>query len=409
MRLLCPVVVLTLAAALLAAGQETGAPSAADFDTQIARLTPKASNEDRLQVAMWFRSNFASEHAKRAVPALEQLIRKDPDAKVREEAVISLSQIARRRKQPCPLALVEATRDREEQVRWHAVAMAGLFKKDFEPGAVDVLVQGTRDEPYDIRSACLFLLAHAGGKDAKALAAIDAAKKDKEFDVRHSAHCARFHATGDLTEFLAYIIRVREEPDAVLNRLPAESEAAKVQQCQRNLFLIGSALSVARWAEARPEDLAAALLKFLSDKSPATRRGAADLIGASARRIEKPVFDPTTGPLVGQDPLQSLLPYIDPEGVLPKERAADGPAPRKVFLTPDAAEPEPKKVSLSSPPPPHPSNVAVRLRELKVEDRLKELRGKDPDETVRKAAARALERLAEVAERIPVRPREVKP
>jgi len=380
-------------------------PSAADFDSQLARLTPTASKEDRLAVAKYCLRHFPSEHAKRAVPALERMIRKDPDAEVRLEAVQALTQFAYRHKRPCPLALVEAMRDTDEQTRGWALVGAGMFKDRFDTGAPEALIAGAADDRPEVREACLCLLPRAAPKDPKAVAAIDKATMDKEFAVRHTAHTARFRATGNLPEFLAYIIRVREEPDTVLNPLPAGSEAANVQQCQRNLFLMGGAYKVTEWAEERPDDLARALLKFLADKSPATRRGAADLIGASARRLEKVERDPWAEPST-INWFQTLLPYSESDIKLPPLRPTISGVAVPQYVRPDAT-PDGKKAA--SPPSPQPSKAADYFRELNVEARLIELRDRDPDETVRKAAKRALERLAEVPERIPVRPREVKP
>jgi HEAT repeat protein len=398
-------VLFTLGVLALSASAQDG-PSAADFDAQLARLTPTATKEERLAVAKYCLRHFPSKHAERAVPALERLIRKDPEAEVRLEAVHALTQFAYRHKRPCPLALVEAMRDPDEQTRGWALVGAGMFKDQFEPGATKALIAGAEDDRPSVRDACLCLLPRAAPKDPKALAAIDKAKSDKEFAFRHTAYSARFHATGDLPEFLAYIIRVREEPDAVLNPLPAESVAANIQQCQRNLFLMGGAYKVAEWAEERPDDLAKALLKSLADKSPATRRGAADLIGASARRLEKTEPDPWSG-APGANWLYTLLPYTESDFKLPQPPSATRPGLIPEYVRPGAPKPEPKKIG--PPPPPQPTKVAARYRELKVEARLIELRDKDPDESVRKAAKRALERLAEVAEMIPVRPREVKP
>jgi HEAT repeat protein len=337
-----------------APGQE---PSRADFDAQIARLTPTASRDDRLRVAEWLTSNARSKHAPLGMPALEKLVRKDPDAEVRAKSVAALLLIANAHEKPCPLALVEALRDPHEDVRVNAAV--GLFKQ-FEPGAVAVLLDGTGDKIPDVRSDCVMLLATVAPKDPKALAAIERAKADSNSNVRHSAHCARFKATDDLPEFLAYFIRLREDSASIKDRHPPGSEEEKHEQARFNLYQIGSAVRLVEWSNQRPAELATALVKLLDDKSAIMRRGAASLVGATAKKVE---LDPM--PLWKNIP-EALRPVIDPTVGAKKEG------------------------------PPEPSPAALKLRELKVEDKLRELRDKDPDESVRIAAIIALKRLDEV-------------
>lgn len=369
-----------LLAALPVATQEE--PTAADFAAQVARLTPTASREDRLQVVQWVRARDTSKHSLVAVPALEKLVRLDPDAKVREEAVVALAHVARHHKRPCPLALVEAIRDKEDLVRWNAGVYVALFKTDVEPGAVGVLVEGSRDDRAEVREHCVIHLGIAGGRDPKALAAIDRAKADPNSAVRYAAHGARFTASGDLGEYLAYLVRLREDPAGFQDKYPAGSEAAKLEQTRSNLFQLGAAVRLGEWAEGRPDELAAGLLKLLDDKSALMRRGGAGVIGATARRVEqvKP-FDPVRPTESGPSPFETLLPSLDPEF-----------RPR-----------EPTKQ-----PPPGPSRVAVKLLAQKVEARLRALRDKDPDESVRAAAKAALDRLAELPEVLTIPPREVR-
>src|SRR5262249_40194313 len=93
-------------------------PSAADFDAQIARLTPRATRDERLAVAKWLLVNFPSKHAPRAIPALEVLVRKDPEPAVRRAAVVALVQIVNRHDVPCTLGLIVALREPIDEVLW---------------------------------------------------------------------------------------------------------------------------------------------------------------------------------------------------------------------------------------------------------------------------------------------------
>src|SRR5262245_26696382 len=104
-------------------------PSVGDFDTQTAKLTPRATKDERLAVAKWLLSTFSSKYSPRAIPALEELICKDPESEVRRTAVAALVQIVNRHDVPCPLGLIVALRDPVDEVRWEASVLGGPFKK----------------------------------------------------------------------------------------------------------------------------------------------------------------------------------------------------------------------------------------------------------------------------------------
>jgi hypothetical protein len=296
------------------------AQSAADFDAQLAKLTPQASKADRVAVAKWLRANYRSADAPKAIPALERLIQTDPEAEVRREAAAALLMTVHRHDVECPIGLIQALRDPVDEVRWEAAVLARPFKRKMAPGALDALIAAAKDERADVRTTCLLLLANAAGKDPNARLVIERAKQEKSFDIQHTAHCAWFIATDDLAEFLTYMIRVREEPESVLKPLPEGSEEAKAQMCMRNLFVLGSAMRIIEWTEDRPDELAAALVTLLDHKSPAMRRGAADLVGASARKVDIKRADPANGFDSFKAPFESLLPVVDPEGKPAKEK-----------------------------------------------------------------------------------------
>jgi HEAT repeat protein len=290
---------------------------------------------------------------------LGRCIREDPDAGIRADAVGTLARIAEGRREPCPLVIIEAMLDKDEQVSQTAGAQAGRFKT-FAPGTVDVLLRCAGSDDPRLRGECLGHLARAGGKNKKALEVIEKATRDKSFGVRHNARVAMFQATDDLGEFLAYLICLQEDPDGVLGPVDADSEAGKRERTTRDLASLGAAMLVVEWSDRRPDDLAPALLKLLAAPSPTMRRGAARLIGASAVKVD----------LADHDWDKLLV----------------GP-------------PEPPKAQK----PPQRSNAAVRFEKLKAEDRLRELRDGDPDHTVRAAAHMALERFATVREKGPAR------
>jgi hypothetical protein len=180
-----------------------------------------------------------------------------------------------------------------------------------------------------------------------------------------------FRANDRLDEFLAYIIRVREDPDAVLSPAPENREIREREKAMKNLFVLGSAMRVIEWSERRADELAPALLKLLGDKSPVMRRGAANLIGAAVVKVD--LSDPARRP---DDWLARIVSGVGPDN-MPRPPKKDAPAEGRAQK----------------------SKVAVRLEKLNVEARLRELRDKDPDRGVRDAARHALERLAGVQEK----------
>ncbi len=355
-------------------------PTVAEFQAHLTTLTAKSTANERLAVAIWLRQQATSKHAAVAIPTLEKLIHKDPDAKVRRESVAALMSLVNSHNVDCPVGLMVALRDPVDDVRWQATVLVGPYKKRLAPGALDALIAACGDERIDVRSNCLLLLGHAAGKEAKARATIDKAKSDQSFEVRHSAHIAWFTATGDLAEHLAYIIRVREEPDMVLKPVPTDAEKAKADRTMRNLCAIGGAIRVAEWSNDQPDELAKALLKLLDDKSAAIRRGAADLIGASARKVELKHSDPLADFQAGKSAFESFGKLIDPNYKPPKGQSKT-PLPSKAF---------------------------TRLLEHKAPARLRYVSTMDPDATVRAAARLALKRLAELPEPLSIPPREVK-
>jgi hypothetical protein len=345
-------------------------PSEAAVQEQVRRLDRKKGKAERIDALKWLNGNSRTKHAGLAIPALEQCIHDDPAMEVRREAVLDLALIAKNRKSPCPVAVIEAMLDREEEVRWQASACAGLFKT-FDRGSVDVLLRCSRSEDASLRSDSLILLVRAAGKDKRVVQAIEKAKQDKTFQVRHTAHCALFLANDRMEDFLRYIIHAREEPDAVLSPAPQDAEARKREQAMRNLFLLGSAMRMIEWSDERADELASVLVKLLADKSPVMRRGAANLVGAVVVKTD------LAAPGMPDDSwVFKILPYIEQDDLYKKMKGGEGE----------------KK-------PPEKSKVAIQLEKLKVVELLRRVRDDDPDRSVREAARTALERLARVQEK----------
>jgi hypothetical protein len=304
------------------------------------------------------------------IPILVSADEPPSDVEARRKVLRDLTTAARQLDKPCPLAVVEAMLDKEDFVRWEASNCAHLFKT-FEPGCAEVLLRGADADNPNVRDFCLLLLARVAPKDNKALAAMQKAKKDPDFDVRHTAHCALFIATDKFDDFVHYLMRVREDPDSLFEPQKEGSEEWKLQRMRRNLILLGSWTKWVEWSDQRPVELAEVLLKLSDDPAPAMRRGAANLIGAVAVKVKLPESEPTK-PGFGTD--SQLFSLIDPES------AKSGEKPKE---------------------PPERSRTFAPLEKGKADERLRRLRDKDPDQSVREAARLALERWASVSEKKP--------
>lgn len=344
-----------LPSAVVAQARVEPKPTAAEFKAQIKRLDSKNAKQERLEAVKWLCRHVTAKDAHLAMPALEQCIRKDPVAKVRENAIEALGFIAKERQEFCPLVIVEAMLDKDLYVSQMADALAGHFKS-YPPGSVEILLRCARSESTKLRSDCLSHLGRTAKKDKRALEAVAKARQDKSFTVRHNAHCAMFQANDNLEELLTYFAQLQDDPDGTLGQVDRNSEAGKQELTTRNLVLVGSAMQIAEWSNKRAEELAPVLLKLLASPSPRMRRCAARWIGAAAVKVD---------------------PEAEWKKILNKQPQQDA---------------QPSK-------PPEKSNVAKRLEKLKVIDRLRQLRENDPDPSVRAMARYALERYASVRQK----------
>ncbi len=380
-------------------GQSDAPPDAKTFAQRLRGLDPKNGKEARLEALRWISQHADGKNAAQAAAALERCMRDDPDVQIRQRAVAERAQLARRLGQPCPLAVLETLNDPVDFVRWEAAVWAGLSKTTYAPGSLEIVLRGVKSDRPDVRTTCLLLLPRVGGTDAKALDAIRKATKDPVFDVRHSAHIALFRVHNRLDEYLPYLIRVREDPAAVLGPVPADPAAAKKERELRNVFVIGMAIQLIEWRESRADEMAAVLMKLLGDKSAVMRRGAANLIAVSVVKVElapQRGFNPLDFATSPKDGMFRILPYVTP---------GDGGSQSSPFLTPsdplsknqpgrDPKSAEKRGKEARPKERREKSSVALRLEKLHVQDRLRQLRDNDLDASVLAAARRALEQLA---------------
>jgi hypothetical protein len=322
-------------------------PSDAAVMERARTLTDKSPKDERLDALKWLTVYARAKNATLAVPALERCIRTDPEPSLRKWAVDVLATIAKTQSAPCPLALVEAMFDKDEEVRTIASAWLTMFKT-YADGSVAVLMRGAESDNELQRGSCLLFLAQIDGKNKQVLAVIEKRKNDKHFSVRHDAHIAEFRATDDLERFVIYHIRLLHDPDGALPKIDKDTEVGKQEITYRNLARVGGAMQKIDWSESRPDQYAQVLLKVLKNSSPLLRRGAVRDIGVTTRKVK--------------------LEPLNLRDLLPDEQKV---------------EPDPLAEK---------SKVAIVLAKMKADQRLRELRDNDPDENVRAAARVALER-----------------
>ena len=328
-----PLVLVSLTVVAAVARSADPTPTDADFTEQLRKLDAKNDKADRIAVLRWLNWNAAAKNAGLAIPALEKCIRDDPAMEVRRDAIGTLMVIARKLDKPCPLVLIEMLQDKEDEVRWTAGVDAALFKT-FAPGAVEVLLRQVASANAEVRSTSLYFLARAGGKDKKVLDAIDKAKKDKVYDVRHSAHCAWFTATDNLEEFVSYIIRTFEDGDAVHQpRSRRMRKPGRKMQCGgTSIWRSPAASGCSSGATRAPDELAtspsetarrqsAPLMRRMGGKEPDPRRPSLKWI------LSKEPFNPLKAA-----PLPDLSPYIIPDKDAKPPKKEEPPQKSKVCV-----------------------------------------------------------------------------
>jgi hypothetical protein len=360
-----------------ASGQNLPGLNEAVFAAGARGLDRSKDQATRLEALVWIEQHHRAPGARRALPALERVARGAPEPELRQRAVRIAGFIEHQRQAPCPLVVVEGLFDKGGDVRFEAAVVAGLFRR-FVPGSAEVLLRGVKDDDPWRRGTCISFLGRVAGNDPKLLAVIEKAKQDPSLDVRDLAHHAAFVATHNLEPYLVYLIRLREDPAAVLAPGPADPKVRDEERKLRNLLLIGSVMRFGALSEERADEFAAVLLKLLRDEAPLMRRGAANVITASAVRMPPPAkpLTPWNVNDIGGPFSSPTTPFIidasgkDKKDARPKERPAK-------------------------------SAVARRLEALKGIEVLRALADRDPDRGVREAARQALERLASLKERKP--------
>jgi HEAT repeat protein len=335
---------------------------------QLRRLDAKQFDRPaRLDALEWLHRNVRNAEADQALPALERCLRTDPEAEVRRKAAEVLGLLAfQSPRKLCPLALVEALLDPDEDV--HAIASVYVsMYKEYPPGSVDVLLRCARLERPCARGNALLLLARAGGKDEKVLQVLRQATADKHLRPRTDAHIALFNVTNQLDDLVPYLLRMRIELREEPPLGPNATEQEKTERVEKNLTQIGAIVRLLHFTETRTDEMARLLVQLTRHNSPVMRRSVADFLEAFAKNVAWL-----------QDPKEPDPPAI----ILPDFKEMLNPTGRPR----ETREEQARRLG----------KVVARLRSLKLDTALAHLQKNDPDAVVRAAAESALRQLAAV-------------
>lgn len=302
----------------------------------------------------------------RAVPALVQIIKTDPVGEVRGLAIEVLGLIKKDRKEPCPLLLVESIFSADGDVRNYAAVYAGLFK-EFEPGALEVVLRHVNVKDPVRRGDVLMWLSIVEQKDPKILAMLRERTRDSHFYVRHCARYAVYRITNRLEDILPYWVEMTAGfVDSPPPELPADApEEKKQEQIRKNMCTIACWGRLIELVAEYPDDFATLLDRMLRDDSPRARR---QTVVALGKVIE----------LIAEAP--APFPF---------------PSPRFAFGDDPKAEETKTPLELLK------ENF---LKNAAVEAKLKQLHDADPDKQVRAAAGKTLGQMAAARKKEPPKP-----
>jgi hypothetical protein len=257
---------------------------------ELRRLDPKSPLRERKLAANWFDRHAARRPVISALPALEKSAKADPDAVVRGLSVLAVGRIAVAHGKPCPDVVFDALYDDGEYGGVRLLAEMALSRfKTLPPGSTEKLVRYATSPRREHRGHGLSLLATHAPRSFVTRKLLRAATADPDRRFRHNAFCSLFRATGNLDDFLAYILRfqsefVDREADRLLGLLKEDEEEAGWW----GVANLGMGLKLAEWAQDRPADLRDALVKAMAHPDAQVRRGAAACVGRIARAVREP-------------------------------------------------------------------------------------------------------------------------
>jgi len=322
-----------------------------EFKAQAGKLKTSDSIETRLDALNWIEQNAKDPYAKEVLPILEKYIKDEKKPTLRDKAVGAVAIIAlnQRPRVPCPMILLEAIDDEDENVRQTAGCTSVVFRR-FPPNCLDLLFRLEKKGHSDRRSDIHAILARAAPQDQHVLTVLRAATEDKNFSVRHNAQMALFEATKNIGDKIAYLLRLHLECHTTPNLPDTATEKDKQENSFRHLAHFGALYFLLTTAEEQTNELASVMIKQLEDKEPIRRRAAAFFLSQYF-----------AGRWSGERPDLQML--------LSDSKKGNEFANQKMPVS---------------------KKLTTRLRELRIKEVLRKLSKEDPDGEARKHAASAL-------------------
>jgi HEAT repeat protein len=223
---------------------------------------------------------------KETIPVLVGLVTEE-DNDIRVAALNTLALIGMTTKGECPLVMVEAIFDKDEDVSSLAASLVGCYEK-FPSEALPLLFRAMEHEDREVRQQIPSVLAKAARDDKRTVPALKKAIADKDWWVRSSAVGALFAATHDFDLVVPHWLLANENyqelTETLRATLTADQQSAQVDANNEASLAVQKMIYHGKKS---PQEMGKCLIGLLSDKSPVIRRAAARTLGALAGYKEK--------------------------------------------------------------------------------------------------------------------------
>ncbi|MFT3882058.1 MAG: HEAT repeat domain-containing protein [Gemmatales bacterium] len=244
----------------------------AEFQANLKIL--QSNKPDQAKIAALKRLELTKvKEATQSFPAIESLLKGQHSQDLRCQAAISLGVMAFQRKLTCPLALIDAMVDQDDEVASFAANYAGVFKR-FPDNIVDILLKSAVSKQSIIRSHAIAILAHVGSKDKRVLDVLEHALNDSWSSVRNNSHVTLYALTNNFERYLKYILLVLIDRESVLGKVDPTKRDAKFEQEALELIELGSKFRLIEWSENKAEEYSSTLLKLMKSEQAELRQGA---------------------------------------------------------------------------------------------------------------------------------------
>ncbi|HQR09540.1 MAG TPA: hypothetical protein PLN21_22140 [Gemmatales bacterium] len=244
----------------------------AEFQANIKIL--QSNKSDQAKIAALKRLELTKvKEATQSFPAIESLLKGQHSQDLRCQAAISLGVMAFQRKLTCPLALIDAMFDQDDEVASFAANYAGVFKR-FPDNIVDILLKSAVSKQSFIRSHTMTILAHAGSKDKRVLDVLEQALNDSSPSVRNNSHVTLYALTNNFERYLEYRLILLIDKESVLGKVDPSTKEGKNEIEAMDLMKLGSQIQIIQWSENKAEDYSSNLLKFMKSDQTLLRRAA---------------------------------------------------------------------------------------------------------------------------------------